>query len=133
LDITGILEILKELTLDLVSGKRNRAITVTELHRRIEANLIYDLDEKEAQRDFVTQVYVSLDNLITEDFPPSPAEMKYFAECFEGKREFKLAEVREFEIVSSEIEVPPNQTRRPRRPNHKTTQTDPRGRPFKAK
>ena len=115
MDIAGILANLKELTLDLAAGKRNRADTVTELHRRIEADLVYDMDATEAQRDFITQVYVSLDNLITDDFPPSEAEMKYFAECFEGQREFKLAEVREFELVPTLEDAAPLKARRPGR------------------
>jgi hypothetical protein len=117
MEIAGILADLKELTLDLVAGKRNRAETVTELHRRIEANLVYDMDEKEPQREFITQVYVSLENLIAEDFVPSTAEIKYFAECFEGKRVFSLAEVRQFEIVSSGIDVPVEKSWRPRTRN----------------
>jgi hypothetical protein len=102
LNASAILETLKELTLDLAAGKNNQADTVTELHRRIEANLVYDMDEKEPQREFITQVFVSLDNLLDPGFPPSPAEMNYFAECFEGRREFKLEEVRQFELVSME-------------------------------
>jgi hypothetical protein len=112
LDTTEILEILKELTLDLVAGKRQRAETVIELHRRINANLVYDMDEKEPQRELITQVYVSLENLIAEDFTPSPAEIKYFAECFEGTRDFKLSEVREFEVVSSGIAEPTHKPQR---------------------
>jgi hypothetical protein len=52
------------------------------------------------RRNFITEVYVSLDNLVTEDFAPSLAEIRYFAECFEGKRTFSREEVREFEIGS---------------------------------
>jgi hypothetical protein len=113
LDIASILENLKELTLDLAAGKRKRAETVTELHSRIEANLVYDMDEKEAQREFITQVYVSLDNLTDEDFPPSMAEMQYFVECFEGKRSFSLAEVRQFELVPGVAALAPEKPRRP--------------------
>jgi hypothetical protein len=48
------------------------------------------------QKDFITEVYVSLDNLATEDFAPSLEEIKYFADCFEGKRVFSREEVRRF-------------------------------------
>jgi hypothetical protein len=95
-----ILENLKDLTLDYSAGKRKTAETVMELHRRIEDNLVYEMDANEPLRDFITQVYVSLDNLLNPDFPPSTAELNYFSECFNGKREFILAEVREFEIIS---------------------------------
>jgi hypothetical protein len=114
LNASEILENLKELTLDLAAGKRNRVDTVAELHRRIEANLVYDMNEKESQREFITQVFVSLDNLLDPDFPPSPAEMNYFAECFEGRREFKLEEVRQFELVSMETVKPEKKEHKPK-------------------
>jgi hypothetical protein len=109
LESRQILQNLKELTLDLAAGKRSQAETVLELHRRIEGALVYDMDAKDPLREFITQVYVSLENLTAEDFPPSAAEMQYFVECFEGKREFNLAEVREF-AVDSKVEVTPNET-----------------------
>jgi hypothetical protein len=133
LDIASILENLKELTLDLAAGKRKRAETVTELHRRIEANLVYDMDEKEPQREFITQVYVSLDNLTDEDFPPTQAEMQYFTECFEGKRVFSLAEVRQFELVPSVTAIVPEMSRRPKTYKHTQSKINPGRRPFKSK
>ena len=114
MNASEILETLKELTLDLAAGKRNQVDTIAELHRRIDANLVYDMDEKEPQREFIFQVFVSLDNLLDPGFPPSPAEMNYFAECFEGKREFKLEEVRQFELVSMEASETEKEERKPK-------------------
>lgn len=119
MNASEILETLKELTLDLAAGERNQADTVSELHSRIEANLVYDMDEKEPQRELITQVFVSLDNLLDPGFPPSTAEMKYFAECFEGRREFKLEEVRQFELVSMEANETEKKERKPKTRNFK--------------
>lgn len=114
MDTASIWENLKVLTLDYVSGRKKAHEIVSELHGSIESALIYEMDEKEPQREFITQVYVSLDNLLHPDFPPSAKEMQYFAECFEGKREFKLAEVREFVIISKADEIPTKKVRRPK-------------------
>jgi hypothetical protein len=101
-----ILDIIKELTLDFVNGKRNRDNTVQELRRRINPTDIYRMPETVAYRTLITEVYVSLDNLIEEGFAPSVAEIKYLAECLEGKRGFSQAEVREFPIGAFEKEHP---------------------------
>ncbi len=114
MDTAGIWENLRVLTLDYVSGQKKAHEIVPELHRSIESALVYEMDEKEPRREFITQVYVSLDNLLNPDFPPSAEEMRYFAECFEGKREFKLAEVREFEIIPKVDEIPRERVRRPK-------------------
>jgi len=106
MDIETILNNLKELTLDLVAAKRNRQETVDELRRRINPDDVYNLPASEPQKNFITEVYVSLDNLVTEDFAPSLAEIRYLAECFEGKRTFSREEVREFEIGSFEKQNP---------------------------
>ncbi|HSW58475.1 MAG TPA: hypothetical protein VLH15_08745 [Dehalococcoidales bacterium] len=119
MDTKAALTDLQELTLDFVSGKRNAVETVQELHRRIDADSIYKMDEKEPQRDFITQVFVSLDNLLNRDFPPSAAELNYYAEVFAGQREFRLAEVREFEIISKTEDGTEKKERRPvSRPLH---------------
>jgi hypothetical protein len=105
MDVNTILSILKELTLDFVNGKRNRQQTVEELHKQIDPDDIYKMDDN-PQKDFISEVYVSLDNLTQEGFAPSLAEIKYFAECFEGKRTFSQEEVRKFPIGSFEKDNP---------------------------
>jgi hypothetical protein len=104
LEIREILLQLKELTLELAAGKRRRSETVQELYKRIDPEVIFNLPADEAQRDFITQVFVSLENLTTEEFATSPAEINYYAEVFSGQRQFILAEVRQFEIGSFEKE-----------------------------
>jgi hypothetical protein len=103
-DTSQILEVLKELTLDFVNNKRGRQETVRLLHERIDQNDIYKLDKTESQRDFITEVFVSLDNLTNTEFAPSIEEMEYFAECFEGKRLFYQPEVRKFAVGSFDDE-----------------------------
>jgi hypothetical protein len=98
MDTEKILADLKELTLDFVAEKRSRGETVRELHSRINPDEVYDMDENDPNRDFITEVYVSLDNLVTEDFAPSRAEIQYFADCFEGKKTFSREEVRKFAV-----------------------------------
>jgi hypothetical protein len=110
---------LKELTLDLMAGKRSRAATVEELHRRIEANLVYDMDPAEPNRELISQVFVSLDNLIAEDFPPAEAEIRYFGECFNGQRQFNLNEVRELTVESKVEDEKPEKVRQPAKPRFK--------------
>jgi hypothetical protein len=105
MDVITILSILKELTLDFVNGKRNRQQTVEELRKQIDPDDIYKMDDN-PQKDFITEVYVSLDNLTQEGFAPSLAEINYFAECFEGKRTFSQEEVRKFPIGSFENDNP---------------------------
>jgi hypothetical protein len=106
MDIDSILAILKELTLDFVNGKGNREETVKELRRRIKPEAIYKMPENVPDKEFIREVYVSLDNLTEEGFAPSVAEIKYFAECFEGQRQFSQEEVRKFPIGSFEKEHP---------------------------
>ena len=106
MDTNQILEILKELTLDFVNNKRGRQETVRLLHEKIDENEVYQMDQKESQRDFITEVFVSLDNLTNTEFAPSLEEMKYFAECFEGKRVFYQPEVRKFEVGSFKDDSP---------------------------
>jgi hypothetical protein len=106
MDAETILSILKELTLDFVNGKRNRSNTVIALHERINPDDIYKMADTIPQKDFITEVYVSLDNLTEEGFAPSLAEMNYFAECFEGQRTFSREEVRKFPIGSYERQNP---------------------------
>jgi hypothetical protein len=113
MEIAEILKELKVLTLDYIADKRSAPATILELHRRIPESLVYDMDEKEAQREFITQVFVSLDNLLNDEFPPSSAELQYFAECFAGTRQFNLSEVREFKIEFKE-EKPQTQKRPPK-------------------
>jgi hypothetical protein len=105
-DVEIILAILKELTLDFVKKKRNRQQTVIALHERINPDDIYNMDNNLPQRCFLTEIYVSLDNLTEEGFAPSLAEMKYFAEIFEGQRIFSQEEVREFPIGFYEKQNP---------------------------
>jgi hypothetical protein len=104
MDISEILQVLKELTLDLAAAKKSRLDTVIELHKKIEADAVYNLPESEPQREFIFQAFVSLDNLVTEGFATSPAEIQYYADCFSGKREFSLEEVRTFEVGDFEKE-----------------------------
>ena len=104
MDIAKTLEDLKELTLQLAEGKISRLDTVIELHKRINAEEVYNLSEGEALREFIFQAFVSLDNLVTEGFATSPAEIQYYADCFSGKREFSLEEVRTFEVGDYEKE-----------------------------
>jgi hypothetical protein len=59
--------------------------------------------------------------------------MQYFAECFQGKREFKLAEVRQFELVPTEAATAPEKVHRTRAPGHYKANNLSRGQPFKAK
>jgi hypothetical protein len=106
IDIDSIVAILQELTLDFVSGKRNRPATVSELHARIDPDDIYKMPDSVPQKAFITEVYVSLDNLVNEDFAPSFEEMQYFMECFEGKRIFSQEEVRNFTVGPFEKENP---------------------------
>ena len=98
MDAQAILANLKVLTLDLVNGRRDRADTVALLHQRIAENEIYTLDQSIDQRDLITEVFVSLDNLTNEEFAPSMLEMQYFADCFEGRRIFYQPEVRKFAV-----------------------------------
>ncbi len=106
MDVDSIYSTLKDLTIDLVHGQRNRQQTVNALHERINPSDIYNMDNSHPQRDFITEVFVSLDNLTEEGFAPSLAEMRYFAECFEGKRTFSQQEVRKFPIGSYEKQNP---------------------------
>lgn len=98
MDTNSVISELKGLTLDFVNGKRNRKDTVKELHDRIDPNEIYNMPENVPERLFITEVFVSLNNLTEEGFATSKEEMIYLAECFEGKREFKPEEIRLFTI-----------------------------------
>jgi hypothetical protein len=117
MEISEILKELKTLTLDYFADKRSAPATILELHRRIPESLVYDMDEKEPQREFINQVFVSLDNLLNDEFPPSRAELQYFADCFAGTRQFSLGEVREFKIESKKEENPQTQ-QRPSKPKY---------------
>jgi hypothetical protein len=103
-DIETILANLKELTLDFVDGQRTRIETVLELNKRIDPDEIYDMADSVPRKNFITEVFVSLNSLTEEGFATSFAEMKYFAECFEGKRTFSQEEVRNFPIGPFEKE-----------------------------
>jgi len=106
MDIASVQAALKELTLDMVNGKRNRQETVEELYKRVQPDEIYKLDESVPERDFIIDVTVSLEHLTEEGFAPSMAEIRYFAECFEGKRVFSREEVRRFPIGAYEKQQP---------------------------
>lgn len=99
-----ILAELKALTLALADGERTRQATVEELYKRIDPDSVYKMKKDEPQMDFITEVFVSLEHLTDEGFATSSAEIQYFAECFEGKRTFSRAEVREFPIGDFEKE-----------------------------
>jgi hypothetical protein len=102
MDMEATLAALKELTLALAQGRRTRQSTVEELYKRIDADSVYKMKPDEPQADFITQLFVSLEHLTEEGFATSPAEIKYFAECFEGKRTFSQEEVRKFPIGNFE-------------------------------
>jgi hypothetical protein len=104
MDKDATLADLKELTLSLIAGKRTRQATVEELYKRIDADSVYKMKPDEPQADFITEVFVSLEHLTEEGFATSSAEIRYFAECFEGKREFSREEVRKFTIGDFEKE-----------------------------
>jgi hypothetical protein len=98
MDKEGMLADLKELTLALAKGQKTRQATVEDLYKRIDADSVYNLKPDEPQADFITELFVSLEHLTEEGFATSPAEIQYFAECFEGKRTFSREEVRQFPI-----------------------------------
>ena len=98
METDSIISVLKELTLDFVKGKRTRQETVRELQKRIDPDEVYDMPENVPKQVFIREVFVSLNNLTEEGFSTSKEEMKYIAECFEGKREFKREEIRRFII-----------------------------------
>jgi hypothetical protein len=100
METVELLNTVKELTLDFVNGKSNRAAAVKRLRERIAEDEVYDLPLSESQRDLIIEAFVSLDNLTNEEFAPSLAEMRYFAEVFEGKRAFSQPELRKFPIGS---------------------------------
>lgn len=104
MDIEKALADLKELTLDRAFGKRTRQATVEELYKRIDPDSVYKMKPDEPQRDFITEVFVSLEHLTEEGFATSPTEVHYLAECFEGKRTFSREEVRKFPIGDFEKE-----------------------------
>ncbi len=106
MDSTTILADLKDLTLTLASGKRTRKETVEELYKRVDPEVIFEMKPDQAQADFIIEVFVSLEHLTDEGFATSPAEIRYFAECFEGKRNFSREEVRKFPIGDFEKENP---------------------------
>jgi hypothetical protein len=109
MDTTIMLATLKELTLALAAGKRSRQTTVEELYKRIDPDSIYNMKADEPQADFITEVFISLEHLTEEGFAPSPAEIKYLAECFEGKRTFSREDVRKFTIGDYENDGPVKQ------------------------
>jgi hypothetical protein len=86
------------LTLDFVGGKRNRRETVHELNQRINPDEVYKMSDNIPERLFITEVFVSLNNLTEEGFATSRQEMLYLAECFEGKRVFNRDEIRQFTV-----------------------------------
>lgn len=86
------------MTLDFVGGKRNRRETVQELNQRINPDEVYKMPDNIPERLFITEVFVSLNNLTEEGFATSRQEMVYFAECFEGKRAFNRDEIRRFTV-----------------------------------
>jgi hypothetical protein len=104
MDKETILATLKELTLDLAQGRKTRQATVEELYKRIDPETIYSMKPDEPQADFITELFVSLEHLTEEGFATSPAEIRYFAECFEGKLTFSRDEVRKFAIGDFEKE-----------------------------
>jgi hypothetical protein len=104
LDKETILAHLKEITLDLAKGRKTRQATVEELYKRIDPDLVYKMKPDEPQADFITELYVSLEHLTEVGFATSPAEIQYFADCFEGKRSFSREEVRKFPIGDFEKE-----------------------------
>lgn len=101
--IPAIYATLKELTLDFVNCRRNRRATVYELRQRLDANEIYKLKGQ----DFIMEAFTSLDNLTQKGFATSFEEMKYLAECFEGTREFKREEARQFIVGPFQDQNPP--------------------------
>ena len=101
--ISAIHATLKELTLDFVNCKRNRKETVRELKKRIDANFVYRLQGN----DLIFEAFVSLEHLTEKGFATSFEEMKYLAECFEGKREFNRVEARQFIVGPFQDENPP--------------------------
>jgi hypothetical protein len=120
MDIAATLQVLKELTLNLAAGKKSRLATVVELHQSLNPEEVYSLTESEPQREFISQAFVSLDNLVTEGFATSPAEIQYLAQCFRGERIFSLTEIRTFEVGDYENEgVPPPRVKTVRKPPSK--------------
>jgi hypothetical protein len=110
MDTAKILADLKELTLALASGKASRQTTVEELGKRIDPDSIYKMKPDDPQADFITEVFVSLEHLTEEGFAPSATEIRYFAECFEGKRTFCREDVRMFPIGDFENNAPAKKT-----------------------
>jgi len=100
----AILAALKELTLALAKSQMTRQAVVDELYKRVNPELVYALPPDEPQADFITELFVSLEHLTEAGFATSPAEIQYFAECFEGKRTFSREEVRNFSIGDFEKE-----------------------------
>jgi hypothetical protein len=101
--IPAIYETLKQLTLDFVNCKRNRRQTVADLRQKVDANFVYGLKDQ----DFISDVFASLDHLTEKGFATSSDEMKYMAECFEGKREFSRTEARRFIVGPFQDQNPP--------------------------
>jgi len=115
MDTAKILADLKELTLALANGKASRQATVEELGKRIDPDSIYKMNPDDPQADFITDLFVSLEHLTEEGFAPSPSEIQYFAECFEGKRTFCREDVRMFPIGNFENDAP--KTKNGKKPN----------------
>lgn len=101
--IAAIHASLKEFTLDFVNCKRNRKETVRELKKTVDANFVYGLQGY----DLIFEAFVSLEHLTEKGFATSLEEMKYLAECFEGKREFNRVEARQFIVGPFQDENPP--------------------------
>ena len=104
MDTETIISILKGLTLDFVNRLKNRKQTVAELLQRIDSKEIFDMPESVPEKEFITQVYVSLSALREEGCATSREEMEYYAEVFEGKRQFVQEEVRRFNVGPFENE-----------------------------
>ena len=106
MDKETILANLKELTLALAAGESTRRATVDELYKRIDSDSVFKMKPDEPQADIIVEAFVSLEHLTEEGFATSAAEIKYFAECFEGKRTFSREEIRKFTIGAFESDDP---------------------------
>lgn len=79
-----IKNILANLINDFLNNKIDRQQTVYQLIKKLDPEEIYKMDGDL----FITDCYFAIKHLTEENYETPAAEMQFFAECFNGLREY---------------------------------------------
>ena len=87
------LEIMKSIIENYLENEITRQQVVEQLINRVDVGFIHNLDVKtEPDNFFITDCYWTIKHLTESGYETTDEEIRYFSECFSGKRSYNVDE-----------------------------------------